>query len=116
MLLNSNSNPKDICSRACCTIITTPVNLVSLVASEQGLPNQPAFDFVDELVSARVKQFVLSKNSIPTWGPSIDADVRTYVRGLEDCIAGILQWCFESERYFGKDASRVAIHRLVDLD
>ena len=96
----------------------TPIpsnNLVSLITNEHDIPVQSALDFVGDLVSSRIKHFVSARSSLPSWNAVIDSNLETYSRGLEDCIAGVIQWCFESERYFGKDGSRVLLHRLVDL-
>lgn len=44
-----------------------------------------------------------------------DEDAAAYARGLARCIAGVLFWSFESERYFGHQGPAVRLHRTVEL-
>jgi len=51
------------------------------------------------------------------WGPEIDREVETYVKGLQvvDLMGGLLGWSFNTERYFGKEAKVVKPNCLVTL-
>ena len=90
-------------------------NMIDVIMHEQGLDLQDAVNAVGEYCKRAIDRFVRERDNIPSWGPAIDADVRTYVDGLADWIVGSLHWSFETERYFGKAGKQVKATRLVTL-
>ena len=84
---------------------------------EQGLDLQDAVNVVGDLCKCAIDRFIRDRAILPSWGPTIDADVRVYVDGLADWIVGSLHWSFETERYFGTavNGKRVKATRVVAL-
>ena len=76
---------------------------------------QQAVDHVAERCETLVKRFQEDKELLPSFGEDLDPLVTVYIEGLQHWIAGFLNWCFETERYFGKEAPDVQIHRVVRL-
>lgn len=90
-------------------------NMISVVMNEEGLDLQSAVDFVGNMCKQSIDRFNEDWANLPSWGPKIDNDVETYVRGLADWIVGSLHWSFESERYFAKTGRNVKASRVVHL-
>ena len=76
---------------------------------------QAAVNHVAEQCEALVRRFQQNKELLPSFGKDLDPLVAIYIQGLQHWIAGFLNWCFETERYFGKEAPDVQIHRVVRL-
>ena len=89
--------------------------MIDVIMHEEGLELQDAVNVVGEYCKYAIDRFVHHRNNLPSWGPTIDADVHTYVDGLANWIVGVLQWSFETERYFGKAAKQVKATRVVTL-
>ena len=89
--------------------------MVDVIMQDQGLALQDAVDAVGDLCKRAIDQFTHDRANLPSWGPTIDADVRVYVDGLANWIMGEVHWSFETERYFGKAGKRVKATRLVTL-
>ncbi|KAL0958542.1 hypothetical protein HGRIS_000683 [Hohenbuehelia grisea] len=94
----------------------SPHNIIAVVMLTKCLDIQHAINYVASLYRSTLDLFLHQLQGIPRWGGKIDADVETYVRGLQDWIIGSQQWCFETERYFGDDGDRVRNRRRVKLD
>ncbi|KAG2151672.1 terpene synthase [Suillus bovinus] len=90
-------------------------NLVAVLMVDQGLDLQGAIDYCDRLCNVSLQRFKDNRAIIPSWGEEVDKQVAIYVQGLQDWIAGSLQWSFESARYFGKDRHIVKRDRIVKL-
>lgn len=80
-----------------------------------GLERQAAIDYAGNLCSKTVERFLEGKAALPSWGPEIDAQVQTYVQGLEDWIIANAEWSFMTERYFGKDGPKIRKNLQVTL-
>lgn len=89
--------------------------MINVIMHEQGLDLQDAVDVVGDYCKRAIDRFVHDRARLPSWGPTIDADVRVYVDGLADWIVGSLHWSFETERYFGRAGRRVKATRKVTL-
>jgi hypothetical protein len=89
--------------------------MITVVMRQEGIDLQAAFDFVGDMCKRSIDRFSENLESLPSWGPEIDSQVRIYAHGLASWIAGSLDWSFESERYFGKDGLRVKADRTVTL-
>ena len=89
--------------------------MVVILVELHGMEVQEAMDHVGGRCEALVRRFEASKKLVPSFGEDLDPLVAIYIEGLQHWIAGFLSWCFETERYFGKEASDVQIHRIVRL-
>lgn len=83
--------------------------------SQRGLDLQSAVDFVGEMCKGSIDRFKRERDSLPSWGPEIDRQVKMYVQGLADWIVGSLHWSFESTRYFGTNGRKIKTTRFVEL-
>lgn len=90
-------------------------NMVVILMKLHGMKVQEAVDHVAERCEALVKRFEENKGLLPSFGEDLDPLVAIYIEGLQHWVAGFLNWCFETERYFGKEAPDVLIHRVVKL-
>jgi hypothetical protein len=108
-------------------------NLVAILISENGYSIQNAVMSAATLVKQSIDAFLAtemlllpplssvsriassttrrrsSKSSIlmPAWDPKTERDVRLYIRSLRDCIAGFINWMYETEMFFGVNGSEV---------
>ncbi|KAI5115569.1 hypothetical protein M0805_004617 [Coniferiporia weirii] len=100
-------------------------NAVALLEHAESLDLQSAVDNVGALCIARVHEMsklqssILSKCSASSGSRTelkakSDADISSYVRGLGNCVRGMLYWAFESECYFGSDAAYVRMTLSVE--
>ena len=89
--------------------------MIDVIMQAQGLALLDAVNAVGELCKRAIDQFTHDRANLPSWGPTIDPDVRVYVDGLADWIMGQVHWSFETERYFGKAGKRVKATHVVTL-
>ncbi|KAI0076176.1 terpenoid synthase [Panus rudis PR-1116 ss-1] len=90
-------------------------NMVVVVMRQRGLDLQGAIDFVGDLCKQSIDRFEADRQKLPSWGPEVDRDVQTYIRGLQDWIVGSLHWSFDTTRYFGSDGAAIKMHRQIKL-
>ncbi|KAH9895693.1 terpenoid synthase [Cubamyces lactineus] len=81
-------------------------NLIAVLVNERRYTPQAAAHCAGNLVKDTIDNFVANEASLPSFG-DWDSDVRAYVQGLQDCIAGTLNWLYETDRYFGDAAEDV---------
>ncbi|KAJ8454928.1 hypothetical protein ONZ51_g12745 [Trametes cubensis] len=81
-------------------------NLIAVLMNERRYTPQAAAHCAGNLVKDTIDNFVTNEASLPSFG-DWDPDVRAYVQGLQDCIAGTLNWLYETDRYFGDAAEDV---------
>ena len=60
-------------------------------------------------------QFMEKYREVPRWGDPVDGKIARYIDGMANWVRGCDQWHFESQRYFGKDASEIQRTRWVRL-
>lgn len=89
--------------------------MVVILIELHGMDVQEAVDHVSDKCEALIKRFDANRKLVPSFGKDLDPLVAIYIEGLQYWIAGFLNWCFETERYFGKEAPDVKIHRVVKL-
>lgn len=89
--------------------------MVIILMELHGMDVQEAVDHVADKCETLVKRFEANKGLVPSFGKDVDPLVTIYIEGLQHWVAGFLNWCFETERYFGKEAPDVQIHRVVRL-
>jgi len=90
-------------------------NIITVVMNEKGVDLDGALDWVAEYHERVLSQFQAQFRSLPSWGPTIDSKVKTYVERLAYFIRGIDCWAFETERYFGTQGREVQNKRVVCL-
>lgn len=82
---------------------------------ERGLDVQDAIDCAGQLFGEVMEGFLADKTRLPSWGPSVDADVAAYVEAMGHWVIGNLEWSFETQRYFGADHDEIKSTRLVTM-
>jgi hypothetical protein len=76
---------------------------------------QGAMSWVESRCNRLVTDFLATRDSLPSWGPEVDAQVRLYVDILGYWVRAGDSWSFEGERYFGKDGLKTQKSRVVTL-
>ena len=87
--------------------------MIAVIMQSELVELQEAIDYVGMLCQAYFERFEHDRRLLPSWGPDIDRDVATYVRGLQDWMVGSLHWSFDSTRYFGDQGAAVKKDRVV---
>ncbi|KAI0261488.1 terpenoid synthase [Gloeopeniophorella convolvens] len=90
-------------------------NIVTVLMKAKGCDLQAASDYVGEYYAGLMERYLANREQLPTFGPEVDADVRRYVRAMENWPIGNLEWSFETNRYFGPLHDEVKRTRLVVL-
>ncbi|KAI9433169.1 terpenoid synthase [Lactarius indigo] len=91
-------------------------NIITVVMLEHKTDIQGAMNWVDERHKELEAKFMdLYENKIPKFGEPVDTELARYVDGIGNLVRANVQWSFESERYFGKEAAEVARTRWVTL-
>ena len=83
--------------------------------NENGTDLDGALDWVSEYHGQVLSEFQVQYRDLPSWDPTIDLEVKTYVERLACFIRGIDCWAFETERYFGTKGLEVQGKRVVSL-
>jgi hypothetical protein len=73
-------------------------NLVFVYREEENVSYEAAFQFVVRELQNDLKKFLELSDEVPDFGTSTD-DVKTYIRGVKEWIAGHDNWAKESPRY-----------------
>jgi alpha-muurolene/germacrene-A/gamma-muurolene synthase len=90
-------------------------NMIFVFMVHDGLTLQQAVDRVGDMCQQTIETFVENRARVPSWGESIDKDVKLYVDGMQDWISGSLHWSFMTKRYFGDNGAKVKATRIVEL-
>ena len=73
-----------------------------------------ALTYTGTLVKQNVATFLATEREFAACGElAMNDDVGRYVRGLRDCIAGTVNWLYETERYLGTKGYEVRSFRWV---
>ena len=91
------------------------INIVTALMHDKGVDLQTAMDLVGEHFKTHMARFVEAKTQLPSWGPAVDETVRKYVKALEHWVVGNLEWCFDTQRYFGPLHAEITKTRTVLL-
>lgn len=103
------SYPKEVIRDRC------PYNLVAVVAEHERVPLEEAALSVMDRVNACLHRFLELEPRLPSWGADTDRDVRVYVQGMKDLMAGNWYWSFESTRYSSADSPFVELRTTARL-
>ena len=90
-------------------------NIVTVLMNDNDIDVQTACDFVGEHFQTLMAKFVAVKQTLPSWGLSIDSGVAAYVQAMEHWVIGNLDWSFETQRYFGPNPAEIKETRVVLL-
>ncbi len=90
-------------------------NLVVVVMKEKELDVQSALDYVGERFQEMTKEFSELFANVPAFPGRIGAAVNALLEGIAVGVAGQIEWCFRTERYFGKLGEDVKRRRIVML-
>jgi Delta6-protoilludene synthase len=83
--------------------------------NEKGVDLDGALDWVEEYHEQVLSEFRAQYRVLPSWGPTVDLKIKTYVERLACFIRGIDCWAFETERYFGTKGPEIQRQRIVNL-
>ncbi|KAK2764359.1 hypothetical protein FQN54_009053 [Arachnomyces sp. PD_36] len=75
-------------------------NLVSLFY-QQGVPTQPSFECVGDMLGERHRRWNKVLKKLPTWGEEIDRQVGKYIGGIRNVVTANNNWSHWTERYWG---------------
>ncbi|KAI1811307.1 terpene synthase metal binding domain-containing protein [Poronia punctata] len=91
-----------------------PFNMVA-VCRMNGSSAQEAFDEIAAMVDSRFALWEEAVRSLPSWGGSVDRQVRLYIQGIQNIVQANLSWSFRSGRYFGSKGDQVLNLRKIDV-
>lgn len=80
-----------------------------------GLDVQGAVDWAGSKHADMTKRFNKLFDEIPSYGESIDRDVKSFMNGIAHWTGANVQWSFESGRYFGNRGLEVMETRSLRL-
>jgi alpha-muurolene/germacrene-A/gamma-muurolene/(+)-delta-cadinol synthase len=89
--------------------------MVVILMKVERLALQDAVDRVGDMCCGVLDTFQNNLKLLPKWGPHIDKDVESYIRGLESWLIACLHWSFLSGRYFGAKGQEIKKTRVVEL-
>lgn len=89
--------------------------MIVVVQTQEKLDLQSAIDYVGALCLGCITRFETLRDALPSWGPTVDDQLATYIEGLGDWMIGNLVWSFETERYFGRGGAQVRAQLAVAL-
>jgi hypothetical protein len=90
-------------------------NTVTVLMKAKGCDLQTASDIIGAHYAELMERYLADRERLPSFGPQLDADVRRYVRAMENWPIGNIEWSFETNRYFGVFHDEIRRTRLVVL-
>ena len=90
-------------------------NYVTVLMHEKDVDLQTACHLIGDQFRALMDQFMRGKRSLPSLGFPVDFAVSAYVMAMGYWVIGNLEWCFETQRYFGTKGAEIRKTLLVDL-
>jgi hypothetical protein len=91
-------------------------NIVTVLMKDRACDLQTASDLIGAHYAELMACYLADRKRLPSFGPHIDADVRLYMRAMENWPIGNLEWSFETNRYFGPLHDEIRRTRLVVLN
>ncbi|KAG2031011.1 terpenoid synthase [Suillus americanus] len=82
------------------------LNIVTVLMKDRNCSFGSALAYVGTLVKQSADAFLATEHQFAACAVMND-DTRRYVRGLRDCIAGSVNWLYETERYLGTKGNEV---------
>ncbi|KAI5122525.1 hypothetical protein M0805_005252 [Coniferiporia weirii] len=90
-------------------------NSLTILMRTKGLSLNEAMDYVEVQFKEFMDTFISSKAEIRSYGPEVDAAIRSYIFGMEQWVIGNIMWSFDTQRYFGTEHEEVKRTRVVRL-
>lgn len=81
----------------------------------KGLSITEALAYVEQEFAGFLRIIDQGKKEIKSYGPKVDAAIRSYIHGCEQWVYGNCVWCFDSQRYFGSAHEEVKRTMVVKL-
>ncbi|OJZ82180.1 hypothetical protein ASPFODRAFT_701161 [Aspergillus luchuensis CBS 106.47] len=78
-------------------------NLIKIYLRD-GFSVQAAFDEAGKLLATCYRDWYLALADLPSWGEDVDAQVQTYIEGLQNVVLANIHWSFRAERYWKSNA------------
>lgn len=72
-------------------ILDESSNLIKIYL-RQGFSVQAAFDEAGKLLAACYRDWYLTLADLPSWGEDVDAQVQTYIDGLQNIVLANIHW------------------------
>lgn len=82
------------------------LNIITVLMKDRNSSFGSALAYVGTLVKQSADAFLATERQFVACAVMND-DTRRYVRGLRDCIAGSVNWLYETERYLGTKGNEV---------
>lgn len=83
--------------------------------NEKGVDLDGALNWITVTYEQVLSKFEVQSRTLPSWGPTIDAAVNSYIERMSFWIRGHDCWSFESERYFGTKGVEIQRLRVMSL-
>ncbi|KDR77735.1 hypothetical protein GALMADRAFT_245845 [Galerina marginata CBS 339.88] len=91
-------------------------NIITVVMKSKGTDLQSAVDFVAGYCECLIRQLLDAKAVFTSHtDPVFSRDAARWLDGVGDWVRGNEEWCFATERYFGKQNKLVNETRIVEL-
>ncbi|EJD04757.1 terpenoid synthase [Fomitiporia mediterranea MF3/22] len=90
-------------------------NIISVAMHEFNIDLESAISKVVQLHAQTVKDFLDGLKKLPSWGPTIDSQVQTYLHRVASWVRANDCWTFECGRYFGNKGLEIQKTRVVQL-
>ena len=84
----------------------------------ENLSTEQALSYIETEFAGFVRTIQSSAAEIKSFGPEVDAAIRSYLHGIEQWVYGNVAWSLETGRYFGSDdeVKRTLVVKLVPLN
>ena len=89
--------------------------MLGILQKKNGWPLKQALRWLEERYDEIVREFLETRDSMPSFGPAFDAELREYIDGMAVWVRANDSWSFEGERYFGPEGRSIQQHRVVTL-
>ncbi|KAG0703646.1 terpenoid synthase, partial [Suillus ampliporus] len=90
-------------------------NLITAIMLELSLDRSGALAWAARYHAEVQKRFIDGIAKVPSWGPSVDVQVKEYLDKIATWPRGNNCWGYESQRYFGTRGPEIQQTRLVPL-
>ncbi|KAG6330338.1 hypothetical protein ID866_8752 [Astraeus odoratus] len=90
-------------------------NLITAIIHELGLDRSGAMAWAAAYHSEIEAKFINGLFSLPSWGSSLDSQLKEYLNGIANWARANYCWSYESQRYFGSKGPEIEKTRLVPL-
>ncbi|KIJ66483.1 hypothetical protein HYDPIDRAFT_86563 [Hydnomerulius pinastri MD-312] len=90
-------------------------NLITAIMQALALDRGGAMAWAAHYHSQMQTKFIMGLSTLPSWGPSVDPQLREYLNGMATWATANYCWSYESQRYFGNKGPQILESRLVPL-